>query len=127
MSSMASIRPASIHSSRLRLSVVAEHDPSVIRFSLGQQGTELLPDGLDDVWLDRGHGQTPSHREASITPRMIGYTVSALQISANRRTASLLAQALIHYGPFLLGERAEQKQRVVFVKLLKGLRRAYRC
>src|SRR3712207_8450515 len=24
----------------------------VIRFSLGQQGTELLPDGLDDVWLE---------------------------------------------------------------------------
>jgi hypothetical protein len=27
---------------------------------------------------------------------MMGYTVSAVQISANRRTAFLLAQALIH-------------------------------
>src|SRR5215210_9201744 len=115
MASMASIRPASIHSSRLGLRVVAEHDPSairqsvgtaedqyleelledhpirytgpmaaqrMIRFSLGQQGTELLPDGIDNVWLDRGHGHTPSPREASRTPRMIGYTVSALQIEA---------------------------------------------
>jgi len=23
---------------------------------LGQEGTKLLPDGLDDVWLDGGHG-----------------------------------------------------------------------
>jgi hypothetical protein len=23
---------------------------------LGQQGRKLLPDGLDDVWWERGHG-----------------------------------------------------------------------
>jgi hypothetical protein len=27
----------------------------MIRFPLGQQGAKLLPDGLDDVWLDGGH------------------------------------------------------------------------
>jgi hypothetical protein len=28
----------------------------VIRLPFGQQGTELLPDGLDDVWWECGHG-----------------------------------------------------------------------
>src|SRR5215210_2232009 len=125
MASMASIRPASIHSSRLGLRVVAEHDPSairqsvgtaedqyleelledhpirytgpmaaqrMIRFSLGQQGTELLPDGIDNVWLDRGHGHTPSSGSFENSPDDRVYRVR----SANRGTASLLAQAL--YG-----------------------------
>jgi len=45
----------------------------VIRPSLGQEGFELLEDGLDDVlWFKRGHGgDAPSHREASRTPRMM--------------------------------------------------------
>jgi hypothetical protein len=30
----------------------------MIRFPLGQQGAKLLPDGLDDVWLDSGQGGT---------------------------------------------------------------------
>jgi hypothetical protein len=65
-----------------------------VRLPFGQQGFEQFPDGLDDVWLDGGHGHTPSRREASRTPRMIGYTVSALQTCANRDTAFLLARAL---------------------------------
>jgi len=32
----------------------------MVRFPLGQQGPELLEDGLDDVWLEGGHGHTPS-------------------------------------------------------------------
>jgi hypothetical protein len=56
----------------------------MIHFSLGKQGTELLEDGLDDVWLDGGHGHTPSPREAWITPRMIEHPVSALQVAALR-------------------------------------------
>ena len=43
----------------------------VIRLVFGQQGLELLPDGLDDVWWHHGHGDTPSPREASATPQMI--------------------------------------------------------
>ncbi len=56
----------------------------VVRFPLGQQGFELLEDGLDDVWLDGGHGNTPSRREASRTPRMIEHPVPALQVNAPR-------------------------------------------
>jgi hypothetical protein len=37
----------------------------VIRLTtLGQQGAELLPDGLDEVRLECGHGNAPLHREA---------------------------------------------------------------
>jgi hypothetical protein len=42
-----------------------------IRISFGQQGAELFPDWLDDVWWDGGHELAPSFREASDTPRMI--------------------------------------------------------
>jgi hypothetical protein len=31
----------------------------MIHFPVREQGTELLEDGLDDVWLDGGHGHTP--------------------------------------------------------------------
>jgi hypothetical protein len=32
----------------------------VVRLPLRQQGRELLPDGLDDVWWQGGHGNPPS-------------------------------------------------------------------
>jgi hypothetical protein len=57
----------------------------MVYFPLGQQGDELLPDGLDDVWLDGGHGiYALSRREASDTPRMIEHPVPALQVNALR-------------------------------------------
>jgi hypothetical protein len=45
---------------------------------------------------------------------MIGYTVSAVQISANRRAAFLLAQALSQFPPVLVedGEMKEQRRGV---------------
>ena len=33
----------------------------MIHFSFRQQGAKLLPDRLDDVWLDGGHGNTLLH------------------------------------------------------------------
>lgn len=58
----------------------------MVHFSLGQQGAKLLPNGLDNVWLDSGHGiNAPSHyREASDTPRMIEHPVAALQLNTPR-------------------------------------------
>jgi hypothetical protein len=41
----------------------------MVHFPVGQQGGELLPDGLDDVWWHCGDGVAPSVREASVTPR----------------------------------------------------------
>jgi hypothetical protein len=41
----------------------------MVHFPVGQQGGELLPDGLDDVWWHCGHGEAPPVREASATPR----------------------------------------------------------
>jgi hypothetical protein len=35
---------------------------------LGQQGFELLADGLDEVWWQRGHGSTPSSGSVENTP-----------------------------------------------------------
>jgi hypothetical protein len=35
-----------------------------------------------DVWWAYGHGHTPSHREASATPRMIEQSMSVLQAAA---------------------------------------------
>ena len=45
--------------------------PGAPRFPLRQQDAELLLDGLDDVWWQGGHGEPPSHRRASRTPRMM--------------------------------------------------------
>jgi len=45
---------------RYARSVAAEW---MVRPTRGQQCDELLPDGLDDVWRERGHGQPPSRRE----------------------------------------------------------------
>src|SRR5215216_531171 len=59
--------------------------------TLGQQGSELFPDGLlFDVWWQRGHGvYAPLHREALDTPRMIEHLVPVYTL-----TASLLAEPL---------------------------------
>jgi hypothetical protein len=61
----------------------------VIHFSFGQQRGELLEDGLDDVWWECGHGDAPSHWEASTTPQMIVHPCPFYI-----RMCSLLAQAL---------------------------------
>src|SRR5215207_8979255 len=47
----------------------------MIHVSLGKKHRELLPDGIDDVWWDGGHGEAPSHREALRTPRMMKHSV----------------------------------------------------
>src|SRR5215207_4924262 len=36
----------------------------MVDLSFGQQGGKLLPDRLDEVWWERGHGFSPSPREA---------------------------------------------------------------
>jgi len=54
----------------------------VVHFSFGQQGTKLFEDGLDEVRLDRGHGYTPSPREALTTAQMIEHPVPTLQVGA---------------------------------------------
>jgi hypothetical protein len=61
----------------------------MVHFSFRQQGSKLLPDGLNDVWWHCGHGDAPLPREASATPRMIEQSMS-VYIQAR----SLLAQAL---------------------------------
>ena len=59
--------------------------------TLGQQGSELFPDGLlFEVRLECGHGvYAPLHREALDTPRMIEHLVPVYTL-----TASLLAEPL---------------------------------
>ncbi len=58
--------------------------------TLGQQGFKLLPDRLDDVWWECGHGvYAPLHREASDTPRMIEHPVPVYTL-----IRSLLAEPL---------------------------------
>src|SRR5215216_8117707 len=44
-------------------------------FSFGQQGFKLVPDGLDEVRWERGHGHPPSSGSL-VTPRMIDHPVS---------------------------------------------------
>ena len=53
----------------------------MIHGSFGQYRSELFPDGLDDICLERGHGLAPlqGYREASTTPRMIERSVPVLQ------------------------------------------------
>src|SRR3954447_19696142 len=55
----------------------------MVRLSLGQEGTELLEDGLDDVWLDGGHGTHSFSRSGSLenSPND-GASVPALHIDA---------------------------------------------
>jgi hypothetical protein len=36
----------------------------VVLVPFWKQGEELLPDRLDEVWWDSGHGHPPSNREA---------------------------------------------------------------
>ena len=46
----------------------------MIHVAFGQQGGKLLPDGLlFDVSWHGGHGDAPSHRRASRTPRMMDH------------------------------------------------------
>jgi hypothetical protein len=62
----------------------------MVRLTLGQQGFELFPDGLDKVRLECGHEvYAPSSREASDTPRMIEHLVSVYTL-----ICSLLAEPL---------------------------------
>ena len=56
----------------------------VMHLSLGQKGTELFPNGLDDVWWDRGHGHAPSRSGSLVTPRMIEHPVSAFHTGASQ-------------------------------------------
>src|SRR5215204_5369423 len=49
----------------------------------GQQGAELLPDGLDDVRWERGHKPSPSSGSL-VTPRMIEHPVSAFHVWPSR-------------------------------------------
>jgi hypothetical protein len=74
----------------------------MVHLPVWQQGRELLPDGLDEVRSDRGHGDTLLRREASDTPRMIEHPVPALQTDSR----SLLPQALIRSGD-IVGLRVE--------------------
>jgi hypothetical protein len=62
----------------------------MIHVAFGQQGVELLPDGLDDLWWECGHGEAPSHRRASRTPRMMKHSMPVYL----RKMRSLLVQAL---------------------------------
>src|SRR5215211_5312241 len=62
----------------------------MVHLPVWQQGRELLPDGLDEVRSDHGHGDTLLRREASDTPRMIEHPVPALQTDSR----PLLPQAL---------------------------------
>jgi len=52
----------------------------VFRSPRWYQSGELLPDGLDEVRLEREYGDTPLRWEASATPRMIEHPVPALQV-----------------------------------------------
>jgi hypothetical protein len=52
----------------------------MVHFSFRQQGTELLPDGFDEVRLDSGHEDTLLRWQASATPQMIEYPLPALQM-----------------------------------------------
>jgi hypothetical protein len=52
----------------------------MVHFSFRQQGAELLPDGLDELRLDRGHEDTLLRWEASATPQMIKHPAPALQM-----------------------------------------------
>jgi hypothetical protein len=47
--------------------------------SLGQEGFKLLLDWLDDVWLKRGHGWTPSSGSVENSPND-GVSVPALHV-----------------------------------------------
>jgi hypothetical protein len=62
----------------------------MVRLSLGQQSSELFPDGLYEVRLECGHEiYAPSSREALDTPRMIEHPVPVYML-----TRSLLAEPL---------------------------------
>jgi hypothetical protein len=55
----------------------------MIHLPFWQQLTELLPDGLNDVWLDGGHGLASSSG-SSVTPQMIEHPVSGCHPGASR-------------------------------------------
>jgi hypothetical protein len=66
----------------------------MIHSPFGQQGSELLPDRLDDVWWERGHKQTPSQGSFENSPND---RVSWTRLSS-RRIVSLSAQPLSMWG-----------------------------
>src|SRR5215213_10759969 len=51
----------------------------MIHLPFGQQGGKLLPDGLDEVWWERGHGFSPSSGSL-VTPQMIERPAPAFQV-----------------------------------------------
>jgi hypothetical protein len=55
----------------------------MIHLPFWKQGTELLPDGLDEVWWERGDGFSPSSGSL-LTPRMIERPAPAFQVDLSR-------------------------------------------
>src|SRR5918999_3832810 len=55
----------------------------MIHLPFGQQGSKLLPDRLDDVWWQGGHGFSPSSGSL-VTPQMIERPAPAFQVDVLR-------------------------------------------
>src|SRR5215210_6190820 len=62
----------------------------MVDLPFGQEGGKLLPDGLDEVWWERGHGRTPSSGSLENSP----HDRAACARLSSRLIVSLSAQGL---------------------------------
>src|SRR5215213_6798654 len=66
----------------------------MVDLPFGQEGGKLLPDGLDEVWWERGHGRTPSSGSLENSP----HDRAACARLSSRLIVSLSAQGLSNFS-----------------------------
>src|ERR687897_3135906 len=72
----------------------------MIHLPFRQQGAKLLPDGLDEVWWECGHGFSPSSGSL-VTPQMIERPAPAFQVDLlHPYPRKLLATSLVNCHSF---------------------------